>query len=521
MTSLVPALAPVGAACRRDGRYQVGRFKQTIKGKFIAAGLQRLDERLYRRFSREQGLFNATLVPLGKAADMSVLWMAIALVFAASGRRRGRRAALRGLLSLALTSALVNLPMKTVARRRRPEGTSVKTRFGRVPTTSSFPSGHSASAAAFATGVSVELPEATVPLGTLAAAVGASRVYAGVHYPTDVLAGALAGSAIAYGLKRFWPVADQEPAEARQAPTPADVMLRATGEGITFVVNATAGSALASHPAALIRRELPAAEVLVCESPDEFEAALKAASTAEVVGVAGGDGSINAAARVAYDHGLPLVVVPSGTLNHLTRDLGIDTAEESIEALRIGSAAAVDVGTIDGQIFLNTASFGSYVELVDAREALESRIGKWPAVLLALVRVLRRSRPIDVRIDGRPRTVWMIFIGNCRYKPSGFAPSYRPRLDDGLLDVRIVDGSHPWARTRLLLALLGGTLTTCPVYEQSLRRSMTVRSIDGRPLRLARDGETFQGRAEFKVGKLERPLAIYSGGQPKDGHYLY
>jgi diacylglycerol kinase family enzyme len=183
--------------------------------------------------------------------------------------------------------------------------------------------------------------------------------------------------------------------------------------------------------------------------------------------------------------------------------------EETIEAIKEGRAAAIDVATIDGRAFLNTASFGSYVELVDAREKLEERIGKWPAVVVALIKVLRDSDPIEVEIDGRRRCLWMIFIGNCRYHPKGFAPSWRERLDDGLLDVRMVDGTAPYARTRLLLAVLSGTLGKCKVYEHTLVKQLKVRSIDGAPMRLARDGETFEGSAEFTVTKMDRPLPIY------------
>jgi undecaprenyl-diphosphatase len=217
---------------------------------------------------------------------------------------------------------------------------------------------------------------------------------------------------------------------------------------------------------------------------------------------------VNAAADVAQAAGKPLLVVPAGTLNHLARDLGLASVDDAVEAVRSGSAAAIDLATIDGRPFLNTASFGGYVDLVDARERLQGVIGKWPAVVVALVRVLRRGRPCDVEIDGTPMRVWMIFFGNCRYHPSGFAPSWRERLDDGQIDVRIVEGDAPWARVRLVFAVLTGRLGRSRVYTQRLAREVRVRSLHG-PLRLARDGETFDGSAEFVVAKDGRTLPVY------------
>ena len=102
----------------------------------------------------------------------------------------------------------------------------------------------------------------------------------------------------------------------------------------------------------------------------------------------------------------------------------------------------------------------------------------------------------------------MIFIGNCRYHPSGFAPSWRERLDDGQLDIRIVDGARPWSRARLLVSVLTGRLARCGAYEQRYVAKMHVKSLNGR-LRLARDGETFDGPQEFTICKADDPLLVY------------
>jgi membrane-associated phospholipid phosphatase len=134
------------------------------------------------------------------AANYSRLSMTIAALLAVIGGARGRRAAVSGLTSVAATSAVVNLLIKPLGRRRRPDRASTgaaATREVPMPGSRSFPSGHTAAAVAFARGVGRELPQAETPLEALAALVGYSRVHTGVHYPGDVVAGALLGGAIA------------------------------------------------------------------------------------------------------------------------------------------------------------------------------------------------------------------------------------------------------------------------------------------------------------------------------------
>jgi membrane-associated phospholipid phosphatase len=123
-----------------------------------------------------------------------------AALLASAGGPRGRRAAVDGLVSVAVTSAIVNLILKPLARRRRPERVSFRVptrRQVRMPATHSFPSGHSASAFAFVAGIATEAPEVAAPLSVAAAVVAYSRVHTGVHYPGDVIVGSLLGAAIA------------------------------------------------------------------------------------------------------------------------------------------------------------------------------------------------------------------------------------------------------------------------------------------------------------------------------------
>ncbi|MEA2973149.1 MAG: hypothetical protein QOG82_1607 [Actinomycetota bacterium] len=454
---------------------------------------------------RRRGKTDRLATATSALADRSRLWWLVAAVLFASGGRFGRRAALRGLMSAGIASALANGPVKWATRRRRPDARH-RLPGVRRPTTSSFPSAHAAAAFGFATGVAQELPLAAPPVATLAGLVSYSRVRAGVHHPTDVLGGAAIGVAASLVTRRFWPVAPHEPAEAAPVLTRAEVDPSPEGDGVIVVVNAKAGSA--DKVTDELRSELPKAEIVeVGPDDDLIEALEKAADRAVAFGVAGGDGTVNAAAEIAAARKLPLLVVPGGTLNHFAHALGLETIADAASAVRDGRVVEVDRAEIDGRTFLNTGSIGSYTDLVDAREKLESRIGKWPAMMVALFHVLRHSEPVPVELDGVATSVWMIFIGNCRYHPDGFGPSWREKLDDGILDIRVVHG-HPWSRVRLLASVLTGSLGRCRAYEQRCVRRMHVRSLDG-PLRLARDGETFDGSEEFEICKASQPLLVF------------
>ncbi|HVI35833.1 MAG TPA: phosphatase PAP2 family protein, partial [Gaiellales bacterium] len=189
----------------------------------------------------ENPALDGVLPRLTRAADHGVLWIGIAAGLALSGRS-GRRAAARGMLSLGMSSAVVNGPAKWVFRRGRPdlEVVPVLRQLRRQPKTSSFPSGHSASAAAFATGVTLQSPSVGLPVALLATAVAYSRVHSGVHYPSDVAAGVALGAGTAVLVRRIWPVAPEQPATARASRGRAPAL--PDGDGLVVVVNEDAGS---------------------------------------------------------------------------------------------------------------------------------------------------------------------------------------------------------------------------------------------------------------------------------------
>ena len=162
---------------------------------------ERVDLAIYAAIARTPTpVLDVAMRRLSRAADYSRLSLTAATLLAITGGRTGRRAAAKGLASLGITSTVVNVAVKPLARRRRPDRLARDVplaRHVRMPSSRSFPSGHSAAAFAFATGIGHVSPAAAVPLHALAALVAYSRVHTGVHYPADVLAGALIGTTLA------------------------------------------------------------------------------------------------------------------------------------------------------------------------------------------------------------------------------------------------------------------------------------------------------------------------------------
>ena len=136
-----------------------------------------------------------------------------------------------------------------------------------------------------------------------------------------------------------------------------------------IVVNPGAGSQLGGDSLTELRARLPRARVIELEDGVQLEDALKtAASEVRVLGIAGGDGSLTAAAEAALERSLPLLALPAGTLNHLARDLRAEDMDDMLRALAAGELVGVDVATIDGRLFLNSAGFGAYPEMLAERE---------------------------------------------------------------------------------------------------------------------------------------------------------
>jgi diacylglycerol kinase family enzyme len=295
---------------------------------------------------------------------------------------------------------------------------------------------------------------------------------------------------------------------------------------IAVILNAAAGAAIgrANIAAELVdlfraagRHDVEIIAVQKGEPP--ADAARRVSARASTVVAAGGDGTVSSVVAGVVDSPAALGVLPLGTLNHFARDLQIpfDLAA-AVAIVSAGRIAKVDVGEVNERIFVNNSSIGIYPSIVDAREELR-RQGhrKWPAMAIAIARVLRRHRGVTVTIDtGGGRRNWrspFVFIGNNEYEIDGIGLGGRAAVDAGALFVYLA----PRLRTRdlpllLIKALLGrarqsGDFEIVSASELSVGTSKT-----GRRLRVAIDGEVRQMRTPLRYRMRAKALRVVVPG---------
>ncbi|MGZ4137867.1 MAG: phosphatase PAP2 family protein [Actinomycetota bacterium] len=195
---------PAGTPLQPPAERLAARIEEPSRLAAVLHDLGRLDLAVYRAVAATPTpTLDEPLRRLSEVATRSKLWVGIAGAMAVVGGREGRRAALVGVAALAVDSAAVNIVGKLAVRRMRPDPMAAgvpETRRIAMPTSASFPSGHSAAGFAFAEAVAEISPGLAVPLRFLAATVAYSRVHVGAHYPGDVIGGALIGSSIGEGV---------------------------------------------------------------------------------------------------------------------------------------------------------------------------------------------------------------------------------------------------------------------------------------------------------------------------------
>lgn len=518
----------------------IGRRAATVelrRARILPTWVLRMDVAAGRAINRgaDRTVVDRGFGRLSRAADRGLLWFAAAAVLAALGRPG---AAARGVLSLTAASVLANLVGKTVFGGDRPLLNDIPAgrRLRKHPSTPSFPSGHSASAAAFATGVALESPRSGALLAPVAAGVAYSRLHTGAHWLSDVVGGVALGAAVAGAGQLLHPHLVPRHRIGGEGD-PVDLPALPTGEDVLIVANAGSG-VHRRDPLRIVRRRMPDATIRVLGRGETVDGVVRRALAGprppQVLGVSGGDGTVSAAAQLARTAGLPLLVLPGGTFNHFARAAGAETFDAAIDALQAGRGLRVDVAEAlvdDGEpiTVLNAIATGLYPDFLAERAKDEDRLTKWGASLTAAVRLGARLRPVQVRLAERRATAWSVFVAVDRNDPRLVSTLQRRGLADRVLDVRILHAGG--SRIRAITSLIFGRRTSAVLRAIGLMppRSrvesftatvlrLTVRTDRGGPPRLAHDGELEEapaGRASsfrLEVRIAARGLAVYSLG---------
>lgn len=277
---------------------------------------------------------------------------------------------------------------------------------------------------------------------------------------------------------------------------------------ITCVLNGAAGSNRAIEAkerlSELFGEHGVEPRILVARNGRDIDALVRRAikEVGGTIVAAGGDGTMNAVAGALVDTGTPMGILPLGTLNHFAKDLRIPLElEKAVATVLTGRVVSIDVGDVNGRVFLNNSSLGIYPWIVHERETEQSKgYGKWVAFGRAVISVMKRYSllHIGLRVEGYDEAeakTPFVFVGNNRYESQGLNIGQRTALDEGQL---WVCRAPPASRSRLLLLAIkhafgSGNTSELQIFDA---QDVSVRA-RARRLSVATDGE---------VNILETPL---------------
>lgn len=236
-------------------------------------------------------------------------------------------------------------------------------------------------------------------------------------------------------------------------------------------------------------------------------------SDAEIIVAAGGDGTVSAVAAAVSEAGKILGVLPMGTLNNFSKDVGIpQELDLAAEVIANGRITKIDLGSVNGQAFVNNSSIGLYPQIVKRREN-QQRLGRGKlfAALWAALKVLRLSRQLRVKlvIDGKEmlRKTPFVFVGNNIYDMDLYNIGRRPKLDDGKLSVYFLRRGGRWGVILMLLKTMIGQVKQWKDFEEIETEQLTIVSRKRR-LRVAFDGEVKVMETPLEYRTLPKALTV-------------
>lgn len=287
---------------------------------------------------------------------------------------------------------------------------------------------------------------------------------------------------------------------------------------VHVIVNAGSGSVLGDETAQSLRERFIAfgikAEVHLARSGKDIVQLAReaAAGEAELIVAGGGDGTISTVAIEASAAGKTVGILPLGTLNNFSKDLGIpQNLNAAVRVIAQGEVREIDLAEVNGRIFINNSSIGLYPKMVVRREQQQEKLGrgKWAAAFWASLRLFRISPflKVDIELEGKvfERKTPFVFVGNNEYEMDMYNIGRRPSLEGGKLSLYFL---HREGRAGLLMLLwktVTGGLKQWKDFEAVETEHVTIRA-RRRRIRVAFDGETdiMRPPLEYRI----RPKAL-------------
>ena len=235
--------------------------------------------------------------------------------------------------------------------------------------------------------------------------------------------------------------------------------------------------------------------------------------SAQVIIAAGGDGTINAVASHITGTSKKLGILPSGTLNHFAKELRIPlNVEQAAKVIAKGKTRQVDIGQVNGHVFINNSSIGVYPRSLRVREEHQKTIGKWPAALLGMVYGLFHPRHyrVELLVNGAKHTFRtpFVFIGNNEYKRSNPGLGTRHTLNSGQLAVYIIKTTHPLKTIFALMRMFMTKKYRTHDFAVHLTDSCVIRTRNHKQLRVACDGEVFKMDTPLHLNSKHKALQV-------------
>lgn len=288
---------------------------------------------------------------------------------------------------------------------------------------------------------------------------------------------------------------------------------------IEVIINAAGGSFVENETKDNLRRAFDSAKLEAmfrfARSGVDIEKFAREAvkSDVDIIVAGGGDGTISAVATEVFQAGKTLGIVPLGTLNNFSKDLAIpQNIDEAVNVIADGVTSEIDLGDVNGRIFLNNSSIGLYPRIVRKREKQQRLgFGKWRSALWAAWRVFKPRSFVKagIEVDGKMfvRRVPFVFVGNNRYEMEFFNIGRRASLSEGKLSIYFLHRGGRVGVIVLLLKTLFGTAKQWKEFEEVLSDSVTIQTRRKR-IQVAFDGEVATMNTPLRYRCLPKALKV-------------